>query len=462
MFSRPILWQSIRSNYILWVVCTVVLTAMLSLISAFHDPVALSAFMEAIEDTPMAAEAGEQLDVWSTLLGILTQTIYGFAGMMITMVYVVVTANSLVASEVDRGSMAYTLSTPTKRTTVVFTKALYLVVSVVVMFAVIATTGILTIQFRHHAVWGTHYTADVQAAAKVLDLDEEQVAGNLSLIVYDAGAFRAGAKARGLDAQVYSAYLMQTMARDVYAATAEILGVKAREVEATPTLIQNDPRALEAAAAIMGMDIETCSAYIDHAATQAEEVAEQEEALKTALTNGLAAGARQLGMEMGALATQLGVLKNDATAFAAAHEASGLDEATFTMALNQAIAANEVSADKGVEFDPFAFLMMNLGILLLMFAISGISFLASCIFNLSKHSLALGAGLPFAFLVLNLLSTVNTTLEPLRYFSLMTLFDTERIIGGEGYWAHLLILGVVGIMLYVFAIRVFKRRDLPL
>lgn len=76
----------------------------------------------------------------------------------------------------------------------------------------------------------------------------------------------------------------------------------------------------------------------------------------------------------------------------------------------------------------FAFFMMNLGMLLLMFAVSGISFLASCIFNLSKRSLALGAGLPFAFLILNLLSTVNTTLEPLRYLSLMTLFDTRQIL----------------------------------
>lgn len=462
MFSRPIFGQSIRSNYILWVVCTVVLTAMLSLMAAFHDPVALSGFLEAIEDTAVAAEAGEELDLWSTLLGILTQTIYGFAGIMIAMVYVVVTANSLVASEVDRGSMAYTLSTPTKRTTVVFTKALYLVASVVLMFAIIATAGILTIQFRHHGVWGTHYTEDVQAAAKVLGVDESQVAGDLSLIVYDAGAFRAGAGARGLDADVYSAYLLQAMARDIYAATADILGVTPKEVEEAPTLIQNDPEALQAAAGIMGMDTATCSAYIDQVAAQAEEMAAQEEVLKTALSNGLAAGAKQLGMEVGALVAELNLLKEDPRAFEAAREASGLDQVTFTAALNQAIAANEVTADKGVEFDPFAFLMMNLGILLLMFAISGISFVASCLFNLSKHSLALGAGLPFAFLVLNLLSTVNTTLEPLKYFSLMTLFDTQRIMDGGGYWAQFVILGAVGIMLYVFAIRLFKRKDLPL
>ncbi len=462
MFSRPIFHQSIRSNYVLWVICTVVLTAMLSLIAAFHDPAALSGFMEAIKDTAVAAEAGEQLDVWSSLLGMLTQTVYGFSGMMIAMVYVVVTANTLVASEVDRGSMAYTLSTPTKRSTVIFTKAVYLVISVLLMFAVIAAGGMLTIQLKHHAVWGTEYTEDVRAAARVLNLTEEEVAGDLSLVVKNQDAFQAGAAARGVDADVYSAYLSQAMQRDAYAAAAGILGVTTDEIEETPSLIQNDPEALNAAAAIMGMDADSFSVYLNQVVAQSKVAAAQEEAVKTALTNALAAGAKYLGTDIGALATDLGMLKGDPEAMAAAREASGLDALTFAAALDQAIAANEVTADKGVDFDVLAFLMMNLGMLLLMFAVSGISFMASCVFNLSKYSLALGAGLPFAFLILNLMSTVNETLEPLKYFSLMTLFDTQQVLKAGAYWSEFVILGVIGLALYAFAIRVFKRKDLPL
>ena len=44
------------------------------------------------------------------------------------------------------------------------------------------------------------------------------------------------------------------------------------------------------------------------------------------------------------------------------------------------------------------YLILNLGLLILMFATSGISFLFSCVFNLSKNSLAFGAGIPLAFL----------------------------------------------------------------
>jgi len=462
MFSRPIFWQSVRSHYVLWVICTVVLTAMLSLIAAFHDPSALSSFMELIEDTPMAEEAGEQLDILGTLLGILTQTIFGFSGMMIAMVYVVVTANGLVASEIDRGSMAYTLSTPIKRTTVVFTKALYLVVSIVLMFVIIGGVGALTVQLKHHAIWGANYTDDVKAAAAVLDLDEAAVADSLFLIRDDPDAFAVGAAARQVDGDVYSAYLAQAMQRDAYAAAAEILSVNAAEVRRDPSLIQTDSAAAAAAAAVMGMTPEAYTVYLDQMISQSEASAGQQAAAEGALAEGLAAAAEYLGMTKTALAADLGILRDNPIAMARAAEASGLDLLTLNYAVTQAMAANEISADVQVGFDAFDYLMMNLGFLLLMFAVSGISFLASCIFNLSKFSLALGAGLPFAFLILNLLSTVNETLEPLRYFSLMTLFDTESIMRGDTYAPQFVALGVIGMILYVLAIRVFKRRDLPL
>jgi ABC-2 type transport system permease protein len=460
MFSRAVFWQSVRSHYVLWVICTVVLAAMLSLIIAFHDPSRLSTLVEMFEDTAIAVEA--ELDVFSSLLGLLTQTIYGFAGLMIAMVYVVVTANGLVASEVDRGSMAYTLSTPIKRTTVIFAKAVYLVLSIVLMFVIIGGVGALTTQVRHHALWGTKYTEDVKAAAEVLDLDEAQVAGDLRLIVNSPEAFAAGAAAREVAFDVYSAYLVQAMQRDAYAAAAEVLGVSAAEVKKDPALVQADAAALEAAAAVLGMSPAALDAYLDQLIAQSEETAAEQAVIEESLARGLAAAAEHLGMETGALASDLNILRADSEAKAVAGEASGLDPATLDQILVQAIAANEISADIGVEFDRSAYLALNLGFFLLMLAVSGISFLASCIFNLSKFSLALGAGLPFAFLILNLLSTVNDTLEPLRYFSLMTLFDTEQILHEGIYWPQFIVLAVVAAILYAFGIRIFKRKDLPL
>lgn len=462
MFSRPVFWQSVRSHYVLWLICTVVLTALLSLIAAFHDPSKLSSFMEAFEDTPMAAEAGDQFELLGSLLGILTQTVYGFAGMMIAMVYVVVTANGLVASEVDRGSMAYTLSTPIKRTNVVFTKAVYLAVSIVLMFVIIAGVGAVTIQARHHGLWGTAYTEDVKAAAKILGRDRAEVAADLSLISENPQVFAAGARARGVAAPVYAAYLDLARQRDANAAAAEILGIPASEVEKDRSLILKEPAALAAAAAVMKEDPGAYRAGLEEELAQVEALKAQRAVVEAQLADGLAAAAKHLDMRTAELAADLRVLQSDAAAMAVASEASGLDVAILDYVITQVMAGNEVSFDLAVNFDPFAFLMMSLGFLLLMLAVSSISFLASCLFNLSKFSLALGAGLPFAFLILNLLSTVNETLEPLKFFSLMTLFDTERVIRGELYAPQYVALAVLAAALYVLAVRVFKRRDLPL
>jgi ABC-2 type transport system permease protein len=65
------------------------------------------------------------------------QVIGTFSKMMGTflgLIYAILTANSLIASKVDRGSMAYILSTPIKRTTVTNTQILFLLSSIVVTY----------------------------------------------------------------------------------------------------------------------------------------------------------------------------------------------------------------------------------------------------------------------------------------------------------------------------------------
>ena len=106
--------------------------------------------------------------------------------------------------------------------------------------------------------------------------------------------------------------------------------------------------------------------------------------------------------------------------------------------------------------------MLNLGWFLLMFAISGISFLFSCIFNLSKNSIAFGAGIPIAFFLFELMSSVSESLDKFKYVSLNTLFAKDAILTGDSYMIQFMILAIVGIVLYGIGIRVFKEKDLPL
>ncbi len=66
----------------------------------------------------------------------LNQMYYTIMGLLPLLVYVVVVGNSLIASQVDRGSMAYVLSTPTKRSAVAITQAIYMIVAPFIMIAI--------------------------------------------------------------------------------------------------------------------------------------------------------------------------------------------------------------------------------------------------------------------------------------------------------------------------------------
>lgn len=94
--------------------------------------------------------------------------------------------------------------------------------------------------------------------------------------------------------------------------------------------------------------------------------------------------------------------------------------------------------------------------------ISGISFFFSSYCNLTKNSLAFGTGIPIAFFLFQLLSTVDESLNVLNYFTVNALFDTTAILEGENYWWKLIILLGIGIVVYIASLEVFKRKDLPL
>ncbi|MGD7043067.1 ABC transporter permease subunit [Jeotgalibacillus proteolyticus] len=108
------------------------------------------------------------------------------------------------------------------------------------------------------------------------------------------------------------------------------------------------------------------------------------------------------------------------------------------------------------------FFMLTAGSFLLHLAISGITFLSSCLFNRSSYSLALGAGLTVFFFAANMLSGMSDSLDILKNATIITLFDSEAIIQGGEYGAQLFILGGLAIVLYLVGLVVFKRKDLPL
>jgi ABC-2 type transport system permease protein len=81
-------------------------------------------------DVSSALEEVGKMDVYSLIVG---SVYFKMAGLLLPIIYIIMTANNLISSQVDSGSMAYVLATGTKRSTVIFTQALYLVGSILAM-----------------------------------------------------------------------------------------------------------------------------------------------------------------------------------------------------------------------------------------------------------------------------------------------------------------------------------------
>jgi ABC-2 type transport system permease protein len=125
------------------------------------------------------------------------------------------------------------------------------------------------------------------------------------------------------------------------------------------------------------------------------------------------------------------------------------------------IAVSQAMFPSALDISRFA--LLNLGAFLLYFALSAIGFFASSLFNETRLSLALGAGLPVLFLLMKLVSGVNEGLAPIGWVSLMSLFDPTAIIAGaDSVLPAFLTLLLIGAVLYTAGIMVFSKKDLPL
>ncbi len=457
MFNKTILKQTIKANFKIWLVITVVLCVFNAILIGVFDPKTISSMTDMVKDTPLSNILGN-----TTFLGMLSQTFYSIQGVILPLIFIIITASNLIVSQVDRGSMAYLLSTPTRRSVVVRTQVAYFVISLFIMFTIVTIVGLISIQAFHGSVWGKGYTEDVKAGSQVLNMKNADVANDLTLILKDKEALKAGAQARGIDKEGYTAYLNLKITDNAYKAAADIMGVDVDGVSKDPSVIKNNDEALTAAAQVMGMDKVYYSAYLDKVVAEKAALAKQSKEMQDKILKGITAASEVLGVKESDLLSDMEKIKSNNEALNVAVNASGIPQGIFVTIINNQIAANAVVADKGINFSVHDYLMLNLGLFLLMFATSSISFMFSCIFNLSKNYMALGAGIPIAFFLFQMMGQVSDNLKGIKYLTLNSLFDTHAILNGGDYLLKFIALAVVGIVLYTIGIRVFKAKDLPL
>lgn len=105
----------------------------------------ISTLPQNVSDSLM--ELGE-LDLYSITVGTI---FFKMAGLLLPIIFIIMCSTNLIAGQVDSGSMAYVLSTSTKRKQVVFTQAMFLIGSILVMFLLTTVTSMICLAVLNSA-----------------------------------------------------------------------------------------------------------------------------------------------------------------------------------------------------------------------------------------------------------------------------------------------------------------------
>ena len=92
-----------------------------SIIVAMYDPKLGESLNMMAESMPQLFAAFGMTDLGLTLLDFLTNYLYGFILIIIPLVYIMIMCHRLMARYIDKGSMAYLLATPHKRSDIFIT-----------------------------------------------------------------------------------------------------------------------------------------------------------------------------------------------------------------------------------------------------------------------------------------------------------------------------------------------------
>ncbi|MEZ4357355.1 MAG: ABC transporter permease subunit [Eubacteriales bacterium] len=109
-----------------------------------------------------------------------------------------------------------------------------------------------------------------------------------------------------------------------------------------------------------------------------------------------------------------------------------------------------------------AFFKLNVTTMLINMAVMMISFFFSCLFNDTKMSLGFGAGIPIAFLLMNMLGGAASGAEILKDISIYGLYDPVELVRGTSVLgSDLIYIGMI-VILFVAGVLIFRKKRLPL
>ncbi|MBS3948714.1 MAG: ABC transporter permease subunit [Dethiobacter sp.] len=114
------------------------------------------------------------------------------------------------------------------------------------------------------------------------------------------------------------------------------------------------------------------------------------------------------------------------------------------------------------ELNINAFFRLNVTTMLVNMVVMMITFFFSCLFNEARLSLSFGAGIPIAFLLMNMLGGSAPDLKILSDISIFGFYDPVRLVAGDAAWGvNLAYIGII-IVLFAGAAMIFNKKKLPL
>lgn len=123
------------------------------------DDLSMEEMMEMmLESAGVSSDLVESLEEMDTT-SIMNQMYYTVTGLLPILLYIVIVANGLIVNQVDRGSMAYVLSTPTKRSAITITQGLFSIVAPLVIIIAVCASRLLSNQILY---------GDADAAATIM------------------------------------------------------------------------------------------------------------------------------------------------------------------------------------------------------------------------------------------------------------------------------------------------------
>lgn len=133
-----------KSNWLIFIIFVAILFMYMSIMISMYDPDNIDAMTQMYELLPEGMiDAFGYGDPVTDLVSFIGLYFYGFIVLLFPQIYCIILANRLVASQVDRGSMAYLLATPNKRLTIITTLGLYMAASVTALLIINTAAGIV-------------------------------------------------------------------------------------------------------------------------------------------------------------------------------------------------------------------------------------------------------------------------------------------------------------------------------